>query len=235
MLAPPLQLPLGVRLRADAQFDDFIAGPNALVLESLKALFDQTDSEPMVYISGTSGSGRSHLLQACCHQAEIMGKSAVYLPAQELHLLEPAVFESLEYFDLICIDDLEIILGHAMWEEALFHLYNRVRDAGKQLVIAANEAPGFVGAELADLRSRLSWGLVFQLQPLDDQQKLDVVYASARARGLSVSDEVVRFMLNHGERNLSILMSQLDQLDQASLSAKRKLTIPFVKQVLNWN
>jgi len=235
MHAVPVQLPLGVRLRPDAQFNNFLVGPNALILDSLQALFDSDDCEPIIYISGASGSGRSHLLQACCHQAEISDKEAIYLPAAELQPLAPAVFESLEYYDLICLDDLERLLGKPEWEEALFHLYNRVRDAGKQLVIAADEAPAFVGAELADLRSRLGWGLVFQIKPLSDQQKLEVLSLSANARGLSVTDEVMRFMLNHGERNLSVLMDQLDQLDQASLSAKRKLTIPFVKQVLNWS
>lgn len=235
MHAVPVQLPLGVRLRPDAQFNNFLVGPNALILDSLQALFDSDDCEPIIYLSGASGSGRSHLLQACCHQAEINNKEAIYLPAAELTQLVPAVFESLEYYDLICLDDLERLLGKPEWEEALFHLYNRVRDAGKQLVIAANESPAFVGAELADLRSRLGWGLVFQIKPLSDQQKLEVLSLSAHARGLSVTDEVMRFMLNHGERNLSLLMEQLDQLDQASLSAKRKLTIPFVKQVLNWS
>lgn len=231
----PTQLPLSVRLRADAQFDNFIAGPNAVLLDSLVQLSDAQSDETILYLYGASGCGRSHLLQACCHRVELRGLIAIYLPASELLELDPAVFESLEIYDLICIDDIDQLMGQPHWEEALFHLYNRIRDLSKRLVISANAAPKSVGAELPDLGSRLLWGLVFQLHELDESAKLDALSASAQARGLTVSDEVLQFMLNHGSRNLKVLMEQLDQLDQASLTAKRKLTIPFIKQVLGWS
>lgn len=231
----PTQLPLSVRLRSDARFDNFIAGGNELLLASLQQLCSNPSSENIIYLYGAQGSGRSHLLQACCHQVELCGGSAIYLPAQELLALDPAMFESLEMFDLVCLDDIDQLLGLAHWEEALFHLYNRIRDLNRRLVIAAPDAPIHVGAELPDLRSRLQWGLVLPLLELDDSSKLVALSASATARGLSVSTEVLQFMLNHSSRNLASLMDQLEELDQASLRAKRKLTIPFVKQVLGWS
>lgn len=231
----PTQLPLSVRLRSDAQFDNFITGSNDLLRAALEQLCEGRSNENTVYIYGSAGTGRTHLLQACCHRIEQTGGLAIYLPASECLALDPGIFESLEMFDLVCIDDIDQLLGHSHWEEALFHLYNRLRDLNRRLLIAACDTPTRVGADLPDLSSRLQWGLVLPLYELDDQEKLRVLSNSAIARGLSVSTEVLQFILNHGSRNLSRLMHQLDELDQASLRAKRKLTIPFVKQVLGWN
>jgi DnaA family protein len=161
--------------------------------------------------------------------------AALYLPAEELETLDPAIFEALESYDLVCIDDLQLLLGKPEWEQALFHLYNRLRDTGRRLLISANNTPAHLAVGLADLASRLTWGLVFQLQPLNDADKLAALDAQARARGLVIAEDVLQFLLNHSDRNLRILMRQLDQLDSASLEQKRRVTIPFVKQVLGWS
>jgi DnaA family protein len=115
---------------------------------------------------------------------------------------------------------------------ALFSLYNRLRDAGACLVIAARVPPEQLGIELADLRSRLSWGLIFELKGLSDEQRLVALQHRARARGLELPQEVGQFLLRRYPRDMSTLFGLLEVLDRASLEAKHKLTLPFVKSVL---
>jgi DnaA family protein len=132
----------------------------------------------------------------------------------------------------VCIDDVHLIAGRPQWEEAFFHVYNRIHDAGGSLIVTANVMPKLLGLALPDLVSRLSWGVVFQLQGLTDLEKLAVLMMRAERRGMTLSEEVGKFILNHCPRHMSTLFAALEALDKASLAAQRKLTIPFVKSVL---
>ena len=157
-----------------------------------------------------------------------------YLPLAELADYGPELLDNLEQCELVCLDDLDAVAGRADWEEALFHLFNRLRDAGKRLLLAAATSPRELGVQLPDLQSRLTLALVFQLQELADEDKLRALQLRASRRGLQMPDEVGRFILTRGARSMSALFELLEQLDQASLQAQRKLTIPFLKETLGW-
>ena len=176
---------------------------------------------------GQPGVGRSHLLQAACLRVEERGELAVYLPLAEVAEYGPALLDNLEQSELVCLDDLDAVAGDATWEEALFHLFNRLRDAGRRLLLAADASPRELAIKLPDLQSRLSLALVFQLQQLRRGQAAGVAVARPR-RGLNLPDDVGRFILTRGSRSMNALFELLDQLDQASLQAQRKLTIPFL-------
>lgn len=224
------QLTLGVMLRDDATFDNFFVGTNQQALSCLVQLV-QGKGERIVYLSGPNGAGVSHLLQACCHAACFEQQSSIYLPLSEPQLT-PEVLQDLEGIDLICVDDLESAVENSEWEEQLFHLYNRVRDSGGRLLLGAKAPPSQLHCQLEDLRSRLCWGLALSLETLDDEHKLAALQFRAKKRGLQLSAEVGAFLLRHYSRDTATLFSLLDQLDRASLAAKRRLTVPFVKQVL---
>ncbi|MFY0990480.1 DnaA regulatory inactivator Hda [Halomonas sp. C05BenzN] len=233
MSRAPAQLPLGVGLRDDATFANFLAGANAPLVDRLVHQLDG-GGEPFLYLWGKPGVGRSHLLQAACHCASDRDRRALYLPLEELGHFPPLMLEEVERLDLVAIDDLERVVGRKRWEEALFHAFNRLRDAGSRLVIAAEAPPRQLPVRLPDLASRLTWGVTFQVQGLDDDQRLAALTLRARARGMQLSDEVARYILHRGPRRLGELFEALEALDRASLSAQRKLTIPFVKQALGW-
>ena len=230
----PAQLPLGVGLRDDATFNNYYASQaNASLMEYLSRQLE-SDAEPFLYLWGAPGSGRSHLLQAACHAASDADKRALYLPLADLGHFPPLMLEDIERLDLVAIDDLEYVIGRKRWEEALFHAFNRLRDAGIALVIAANTSPRQLDVALPDLASRLTWGVTFHLHPLDDNERLAALKLRANVRGMQLPDDVGRYILHRGPRELGDLCRALETLDQASLSAKRKLTIPFVKSALNW-
>jgi DnaA-homolog protein len=225
------QLLLAINLKQDATFDNFYVGEHASLIETLTSCV-LTASPQYVYCYGVRGVGCSHLLQACCHYADEQGLRAQYLPLSEFQAIDPSVLDALESMDLICVDDIHLIAKEPAWEEALFHLYNRVQAQGARLLIAANNLPKFIGFELADLTSRLASGLVFQLQALSDEDKVKVMILRAKNEGVSLMPEVATFILHHVPRNLADLMAALERVKHASLIEKRKLTVPFIKTVL---
>ncbi len=218
------QLPLRIGLRDSATFANFFPGSNAAAEYTL-----QQQDESFIYLWGGNGSGKSHLLQAACHAVSEHGGSAAYLPMRELSAMPPQLLEGMEQMALVCIDDLESVAGNTAWEQALFHLYNRVRDGGRRLVVAGQASPSALGLSLPDLISRLSWGPVYQLQALEDTEKADALRLRASQRGMEMPVEVANYLLNHAPRDMHALFALLDELDEVSLAAQRKLTIPFVR------
>lgn len=224
MRSPVQQIPLHIGLRDSATFDNFYPGPNAAVVHAL-----QSAVEPFIYLGGAVGSGRSHLLQAACHAVSEAGGTAAYLPLADCMVMSPQMLEGMEQMLLVAIDDVELLAGNSEWEQALFHLYNRLREAGHRIIVTGNGAPLSLGIELPDLLSRLGWGPVFQVQTLTDREKSQAIQMRAKQRGMEMSVEVADYLLNHASRNMHDLFKLLDRLDEGSLAAQRRLTIPFVR------
>lgn len=226
------QLPLEVNLRDDATLDNFLALPRVEPLVKALRAQREPDGEAIIYLYGPAGSGKTHLLQASCHLSEA---GTLYLPLKELAQYRAAdVLQGIEQLDQVCIDDLHAVLGDAQWERALFNLYNSARQRGCRLVVAADAAPRRLAVDLDDLRSRLSWGIVYQLTQGNDSDKASILQFRAGRRGLSLSPEVASFIITRAPRAMEQLLDVLDQLDSASLSEQRALSIPFVKQTLGW-
>lgn len=225
------QLTLALSLRDEARFDNFYPGKNDEILSELKNTASGR-GERLIYICGTLGEGCTHLLQACCHHAEQHQLSSVYLPMENLLSFSPDILTGLESLSLICVDDIQAIAGNDAWEEAVFHLFNRVNEAGGRMIIAAHNLPKAIHLVLPDLVSRLSWGIVYQLHALSDAEKLAALMMRAARRGILLSEEVGKYILTHCPRYMATLFAALDALDKASLAAQRRLTIPFVKKVL---
>ncbi len=246
----PPQLPLSVRLRDDARFDNFIDDGNEPVLMALRSLVSDIPLDNFMYLWGSPGAGCSHLLQAACqhfsenHSDHVCSRVAdassesyghtFYLSVAEVIDHGPEVLESLESVDLLCIDDIQLMVGREDWEQAFFHLFNRLRDQGKRLLVAAKQSPAELDIQLPDLLSRLRSGLCFQLHSLSDESKCAALMQRAKLRGLELNEEAAHYVLSRHQRDTGALFDALDLLDEASLTAKRKLTIPFIKSVFNW-
>jgi len=229
------QLPLGIRLTSFASFDNYVQGPNGLAVDSLLAMLGTSWTGPGVYLSGGQDSGKSHLLQSLCRAAsyqQTRRSRAAYLPLMSLVAQGPACLEGLDQQDLVCIDDLQVAAGDLSWEEALFNLYNRLQSAGIPMVVSALVTPQNLSLRLPDLRSRLSALTVCVLQPLMDEDRITALRMKADQLGLELPEVTARYLLNRQPRALSKLMGLLDYLDGVSLVAQRRLTVPFVQEVL---
>lgn len=224
------QIPLPLMPRRDNRFDNFVTGPNVAIVESIKQMTTEPGSH--VFLYGDKGSGKTHLLNALCMEMrENMGR-AFYLALKRLPKDAIASLQGLERLDLVCVDDLHVIAGDEAWEQALFHCFNRIREAGGRLLISSQQPLSELDINLPDLASRLAWGLRLQLLPLEDQDKLKVISMQSDALGFSLSEEVMQYLLKHHDRSMAALIQTVERLHQAALINKRRITIPLAREVL---
>jgi DnaA family protein len=137
--------------------------------------------------------------------------------------------------DLICLHGLQHVVGQMGWAHALFHFYNRLRDNERcRLLVSADCAPRDLMTALEDLISRMGWGTTFYLTPLSDEEKLQAFKMRALARGIELSNDVLHFIIQRTARDMLTLFECLQSLDTLSLEEKRRVTIPFIKEVFGW-
>ena len=231
------QLTLGVTLNAQQQLNNFSFNGAPALAPALDHLLisEQADS---VYVFGAKGVGKSHLLQGCVLQAQEMGQQAVYISCSELIKI-PAnqaneCLEGLEFNALVCVDDIDCLIADAHWAQAWFHLYNKLMQQGHHLVMSATLNPRTIACELNDLRSRLQLANVFQLMALDEEASGQLLMQKAKQKGLHLTHEHVAYIFSRSPRGLANILAVLDILDTASWHEKRRITIPFIKQVMAW-
>jgi DnaA family protein len=224
------QLPLGFEPGELFTFESYVAGNNmvAIGLAQQSAL---DAGEKQLYFWGDSGLGKSHLLQASCNMAAKNQQTVCYLTRAELMNQSVDIFDGLEQVELICLDDIDSWLANDAWEVALFGLINRVREKGNRLMMASKHPPEEAFVNLPDLRSRLSWGPVFQLQSLSDKEKFQALRFRAKQSGLELPENVAEYLMHRYPRDMLGLFERLAVLDKASMAMQRKLTIPLIKSV----
>lgn len=225
------QIPLQFHQFEPLSLAQFIVGKNFDAICSIKSCIDTTTSKPL-YLWGKTATGKSHLLQAACEYAANKGLKVAYVPLEIVIHHPVATLEGLEQQDLICIDGLELIRDQEQWQTALFHLYNRILEQSHTLIISSCESPLSIDIALADLKSRLSWGQSIHLEELGDDQKRELLQQRAEQRAFQLTDDVADFLLTRVDRNIKHLLAILDKIDRHSLAQQRKITIPFVKTIL---
>jgi DnaA family protein len=230
------QLTLSVQLPDDETFASFKSESNQLVVQQITHFLDHiADDNKQVhclYLFGLTGVGKSHLLHASCAYADKLGITSLCLSFSELTQLSVDVLDGLENIDLVCLDDIQLIAGNNEWQQGVFDLYNRMVEQNKCLIITGDQSVAQLNISLPDLVSRLGWGLTEQLKPLSDTEKSFALQYRAQQRGLTMSDEVASFLINRLSRDMTNLIAVLEQLDQASIREQRRITIPFIKDVL---
>ena len=229
MLFSP-QIPLQLEPRRDSRFEDFVSGPNHAVVEALKHMPAEPGSS--IFLFGDEGSGKTHLLNALCYETRERQGRAFYLTLKRLPKDAIASLQGLEKLDLVCVDDLHVIAGDQAWEEALFHCFNRIREANGRLLVSSRKRLSALDLGLPDLASRLAWGLRLPLLPLADNDKLAVIVLHSNALGLSLPEDVQQYLLKHHDRSMTALIQTVENLHQAALTNKRRITVPLAREVL---
>lgn len=225
------QLVLPLKLQDHAVFESFLDVGNETLVAFLQNVV-ATAKGPGGWIRGGAATGKTHLLQAVCERA---GDRAQFLPLRDMLTMRdtgPAWLEGMASRRFVCLDDVDAVAGEAEWELALFGLYNALVDSGGVLICSAASAPRDSGFQLADLVSRFSRLPTFSLQALDESQRIEALQLRARHRGLELPSESAGYLLNRSARDMASLYALLDKLDAEAMIAKRRLTIPFVKEVL---
>jgi len=230
MSSPSPQLPLALRYPPDQRLDTFVADDTAL-LPQLRD-FALAGARRGLFVEGVSGTGKTHLAIALCAEADRLGRRAVYLPLRSVAGRLRDATDGLDAHDLVAVDDIDAIAGDSDDEVALFDLHNRLHDAGRSVFYTASAAPDALALGLPDLRSRLGQCIRIPLQALDDAGRHDLLRLRAERRGLQVDAATIDWLLRRVDRDLPALTALLDRLDHASLASQRRLTVPFVRQVL---
>ena len=202
-------------------FDNFLAQRNSEIIAALTA----EGGERFVYLWGEPGCGKTHLLQAWIAHAELLGRASIYLDAKHEHLPDfarEASFIAVDHVDELPPDD----------QIMLFSIYNSLKESGEGRLLMAGSQPPMQAPVRDDLRTRLGWGLVFEVKALSDDDKLAALRHHAAERQLAIGDDVFRYLLTHWRRDLASLIGMLDMLDRYSLAMRRPITVPLVKNVL---
>lgn len=198
--------------------DNFVVGRNVELLSGLRDALSGGLSERCFYLWGEEGCGKSHLLKAAVMFARSAGQAAVYAESE----VPPAA-------SVVAVDDAENL--NAAAQIAMFELYNRLREGGGLLLVSGKAAPAFLHLR-DDLRTRLGWGMVYQVHSLNDAEKEEALKSHANARGFDLPQEVVNYLLRHGRRDLPTLLTVLDALDAHCLRLKRAASVHLLKEVM---
>lgn len=218
------QLPLGVRPRASAVFASFATGCNTEIVAALEG----SGRDPL-WLWGGRGCGKTHLLQAVCAQA---GDGAAFFPLDRSARLPPEALAGYARCRVLCIDDADAVAGDPDWERALFNLFNEASESQCRLIFTAAAAPRQIGWRLEDWRSRAGACVVYHVRDLDEAGRGEAMRLRARQRGLELPPETLDYLMKRMPRDLRSLFDILDELDEASLVAQRRLTVPFIRDAL---
>jgi len=224
------QLSLPVGLTDAATFENFYSGRSAEAVKRIQYAVLPSSGDRCIYIWGEPGSGKTHLLHAAMRRAAEHEVRSVYLPLFDKTLTIDAL-EGLDETDLIGVDDVQAIAKRPYWEAALFSVHERVYTRRATLLVTGNAPPAQLTLSMRDLATRLAGRLVYQIVPLNDEEKLGALKLRAKHRGFVIGDDVARYILQRYPRDAKALFSLLDRIDRASLAQQRRITIPFLRSL----
>lgn len=217
------QLLLDLGAEKPQTLDTFAIGKNQELLYLLKQVTTQassTLSDRFIYLWGELGAGRTHLLRALATfpKTRYIATDA----ADDAFLFTPDIM-------LYMVDDCEKLPPDS--QIAVFNLFNEVRENGGVLVTAGSVAPAILPVR-EDLRTRLGWGLIYQVHGLTDEEKIAALTLAAHARGFALAPGVLPYLITHYRRDMRSLSAMLDALDRYSLETKRPITLPLLRSLL---
>lgn len=227
----PTQIPLRIRLRDSSVFASYFPGRNKPAVDALLALAPGVPPT-CIWLHGPRASGKTHLLQAACVKWSEQGAATAYVPLHDV-ADDPDALTGYGQLAFVAIDDAEVVAGNEAAERTLFRLHQELDESGGHLLVSGPSPPAALQFSLRDLASRLNGGLVLTLHALDDDEQLRALQLRAQLRGFELPEDTVQYLQRRMPRDMASLCTFLDELDEASLVAQRKLTVPFVREVLS--
>jgi DnaA family protein len=224
------QFPLDLRWPPHQRLDAFWPGANVSALQGVTAVADGGDA--WLYLHGPAGTGKSHLLIGACRAVIDANRPARYVSLTQLPAPRADAIAAVDAEGLLAIDDVQAIAGERGAERALFDLYNRAKAADGRMLFAAGASPAELGVTLPDLVSRLAMCTQCALRPLDDAGRRAMLRVLAGRLGLRLDDEVLDWWFARQPRDPASLVALLQRADRASLAAQRRITIPFLRDLL---
>lgn len=217
------QLLLDINAEIPQTLDTFVVGQNAEAAQLLHLFSQRTPStfgERAVYLWGEAGAGKSHLLRALANAT-----TARYIDATT----SVAQMEFSSKVSLYLLDDCQNM--DESQQIAAFNLFNQVKE-NKAFFVAAGSLPPAILTVREDLRTRLGWGLIYQIHGLTDEDKIAALEGAALARGITIPAGVLPYLINHYQRDMPTLTNMVDALIHFSLETKRPITLPLLRELI---
>ncbi|MEE3003811.1 MAG: DnaA/Hda family protein [Pseudomonadota bacterium] len=225
------QLCLDLRCSGSYSFDSFVGSRH--IVDVLKNIVSGSFCNHNIFISSRYCSGKTHLLKATSQWCIDSGASVIYIDMKDIARLSPEIFKGLSGVDLVCLDNINLVAGHVIWEEALFNLFKRMQVVYRPLVLSGNSFPRYIDFVLPDLKTRLCSCLCLELDNLDDAEKIILLKNKAIEMGLNVSDDVLAYIINNSKSDVVSLLECLDFLSTESFTKMQRPTISIVKKYIN--
>lgn len=222
------QLGLPVLLNSKMRLSNFVGRKNSQILSFINTLFADNNSN-VVVVSGGKSTGKTHLLQGCIFAAMDRQLNAVYIDIKEQ--LPEDLIAGLSTADWVCIDNIDI--ANRTQQQELFDLYNQIKQTQTKLIVSVESLPSELKL-LSDLKTRLSLAFNFTLEILTDEQKIVILQSKMSDKNICIDAKIYVYLFKHYSRDLSDLLDAINQLDEVSLQKKTKITVPLVKQVLDF-
>ena len=201
--------------------------------ENLNLVNDLKEQEAGdIIIQANSNLGKSHLLQSVCNYYNEIGKSSFYLPIKTALDYEPSVLDSIHEIDLICIDDIDFLAKNDNWERAIFNLINQCQQSTSRIIFSLSVSIDRAGFNLPDLISRLNKLLKYNVANLENEDIEGAISLIIEHNSINIGDKEINYILNHAKRDIAYLKQILFKLDEYSLSTKKKITIPLIKEII---
>tara|TARA_Y100001936_G_scaffold126768_1_gene124143 strand:- start:2403 stop:3092 length:690 start_codon:yes stop_codon:yes gene_type:complete len=216
------QIPMDFGFFTKKTFDNFIIGDNK---DLFNCIHNLTNSDQVILIYGSKSSGKSHICEATYNQYI---RSAFFIDDKSILLNNI----SNDFYELLIIDNLDKLISSKKDEELLFTLVNNQILHKKPLVVSLSKDIEDCNITLKDLSSRLLSDKIFTIRDLNDLEKIDMMTSYCSQRGLEISEKVLHYIINNCTRDLYFLCALMKSLDNVSLSMKKKITIPFIKKVI---
>lgn len=226
-----IQFPLQFEFQANKGFETFYSGCNKPIVTTLKNLVVGS-GDAHIFLYGGIGYGKSHLLQACCQLAFQQEINSFYYSFKARALPNSGIFEGLEQVKLVCFDNIDAIAGHLDLEQEFLNFLNQHLTNNYRWILSARQNPENIAIKLPDLKQHLNLGTLLKLNDFANEDSVAALIYKASYMGITITPKVGNFLINHYVSDLASLCILLGQLDKATLSAQRKLTIPFLKQIL---
>jgi len=185
-----------------------------------------------IIIQASSNLGKSHLLQSVCNYYNEIGKSSFYLPIKTALDYEPSVLDSIHEIDLICIDDIDFLAKNDNWERAIFNLINQCQQSTSRIIFSLSGSIDRAGFNLPDLISRLNKLLKYNVANLENEDIEGAISLIIEHNSINIGEKEINYIFNHAKRDIAYLKQILFKLDEYSLSTKKKITIPLIKEII---
>lgn len=224
------QLSLPFERKSERSIDTFIVGQNKILIDRLlteKKEFCQT------FIYAPKGSGKTHLINAI-HAKKCVANTSIIVSLRDMKEFGPDVLDQLEFMDYVFIDDIDEIFGNREWELAFYRLINEsMNKNSNHLVFTSSINIINDKSVLKDLKTRIQWGSIFELIPLNDDELRELVYTMVKSKGLIIENHIITFLYNHTKWDISTLSKNINFICEQSIVNKHPITIPFIKKILN--